>query len=214
MLGEVAKLGLRAIAIPADVTREADRAALVKRAQEELGQIDILVNNVRIISAHGFGGKSQEDMIQIVETNLMAPLFLTRKLLPGMLECGCGHIVNIASMAGKKGIPNEVTYTASKTGLVEFSNALRTELEGTGVDASVICPVYVSRVGMFAVYEVPAPRLAGSISPQQVSKAVIRVIRQNIGELIVGPSPTRPLLALNALSPRLGDLIIKSMGVR
>ena len=71
----------------------------------------------------------------------------------------------------------------------------------------------MTKVGTFAVHGYPAPRLAGSVTPEQVASAVIKVIRRNIGELLVRPTPTRPLLALNSLSPGLGNWIIRAMGV-
>jgi len=210
---ELTKLGTRVIAIPTDITDEPQRVVLLKRAAAELGQIDILVNNAGVVYYSRFSRQEKAEMVQDIEINLMAPLFLTREVLPDMLERGTGHIVNIASLAGKKGIPYEAVYSASKAGLIEWSNALRLELEGTGVDVSVVCPVYVSKVGMFAVHGLPAPRLAGSSTPEGVANAVIKALKKNLQEVLVRPGPTRPLYALNALSPRLGNLILKIMGV-
>lgn len=211
--GEVAKLGVKVIAIPTDVTVEAELHSLVDRTQKELGSIDILINNAGIVQYIKFSNQRPNDIIQIIATDLTAPLLLINKVLPEMLKRGSGHIVNVASMAGKKGIPYEATYAAAKAGLAEYSNALRLELEGTGVGVSAICPVYVTKVGTFAVHGYPAPRLVGSVTPEQVASAVIKVIRRNIGELLVRPTPTRPLLALNSLSPSLGNRIIRAMGV-
>ncbi len=174
--GELTKLGTRVIAIPTDIADESQRAVLLKRAAAELGQIDILVNNAGVVHYAWFSEQEKTDIVETIELNLMAPLFLTREVLPDMLERGTGHIVNISSLAGKKGIPYEAAYAASKAGLIEWSNALRLELEGTGVDVSVVCPVYVSKVGMFAVHGLPAPRLAGSVTPERVANAVIQTI--------------------------------------
>ena len=210
---ELAALGVRTLAIPTGVVDEAARRALVARAEAELGPIDILVNNAGILAETRFVQQAPEDIARIIDTNLMAPLLLTRQALPGMLERGRGHIVTIASMAGKKGVPYEIVYSATKAALVEWTNGLRIELEGTGVSASVICPGFVSEAGMFAVSGRRAPRLAGEVSPERVARAVVRALQRDLQEVLVTPTPIRPLLALNALSPGLGNALLQRMGV-
>jgi short-subunit dehydrogenase len=209
---DLAHLGVRAVAVPADITNEASRRALIERAEAELGQIDILVNNAGIAQWVRFAQQKQDDILGIVELNLLAPLLLTRLLLPSMLRRGQGHIATISSLAGKKGLGYEATYAASKAGLIEWTSGLRLELEGTGVSASAICPIYLRDTGGFAAHGHRAPRLAGSVAADDVAQAVVRAIRQDIPEVLVRRSPTRPLLVLNALSPRLGSWIVKRMG--
>ena len=130
-----------------------------------------------------------------------------------MLERGCGHIVNIASMAGKKGLPYNATYSASKAGIIEWTQAMRFELHGTGVGASVICPGFVADTGMVTSEEVETPRMAGASSPEQVAEAVVRAIRRDLQEVLVNSGPTRLLLALDALSRALGSALYRRMGV-
>ncbi len=134
---ELSAMGVRAMALPADVTDESSRRVLIERTEAELGSIDLLVNNAGIDQWILFARQKQEDIRRIIEVNLLAPLFLTRLVLPGMLERGRGHIVTISSLGGKKGAPYEASYAASKAGLIEWTNALRLELEGSGVGASV-----------------------------------------------------------------------------
>lgn len=210
---ELGSRGVKALAVPTDLTVPAERIALVERAQEELGPIDVLVNNAGVVQWTRFEHQSLEDMEWIFATNVLAPFHLARLVLPGMIERGRGHIVTVASLAGKKGVPYEATYGASKAAPIEWTGSLRMELEGSGVGVSVVCPVYVSGIGMFATHGIPAPRLAGSVSPERVAKAVVRAIRSDKQEILVRPSPTRPLLALDALSPGLGNRIIKLMRV-
>ncbi len=205
--------GGRVVAISADL-REPDQVrGLVGRAEAALGPIDILVNNAGVDPMGPFATIGESDLREIIDVKLLAPLLLTRQVLPGMIERKRGHVVTISSLSGKKGIPYEAVYTAANAGLVEWNNALRVELEGSGIGASVICPGFIRDVGLFAVHGVAAPRLAGSSSAQQVALAVVRAIAKNRQELIVQPMPTRPLLALNALSPALGNTIIRLMGV-
>ena len=211
---ELGGLGVRTVAIPTDITDEASRHALIQCAEAELGQIDILVNNAaRSPHVVPFARQEQEGVRDTIEVNLLAHLSLTRLLLSGMLERGRGHIVTISSMAGKTGIPYWSVYAASKAAIIAWTNALRVELEGTGVGASVICSSYVSDVGMWAFQGYPAPRLPGPVLAKDVAKAIVRAVRRDVPEVRVASVPTRPLLVLMALSPALGNLIIKAMGV-
>jgi short-subunit dehydrogenase len=130
-----------------------------------------------------------------------------------MLARRRGHVVNVASFGGKKGAPFEAVYSATKAGLIEWTSALRSELESTGVCFSAICPGYVTGEGMFAKFGVSAPRTIGSCTPEQVAAAVVDAIRRDRPEVIVNSMPVRPLLALNALSPRLGLWLLEAMGI-
>jgi short-subunit dehydrogenase len=119
----------------------------------------------------------------------------------------------MSSLGGKKGSPYSATYAASKAGLIAWTNGLRAELEGTGVGASVICPGFVSEVGMFAERSQPAPRMLGSSTPEAVARAVLRAIQRDIGEIIVNPGPMRLMLAIEALSPGLARWVLRKSGV-
>ena len=90
---------------------------------------------------------------------------------------------------------------------------LRAELRGTGVSASVVCPGFVSEAGMFAERSQRAPRLLGTSTPEAVAGAVVRAVVKDVGEIIVNPGPIRLMLALEALSPRLSDWILRHSGV-
>ena len=210
---KLASQRVKAVAITADISDPNDRAELLRQAEAAIGPIDILVNNAAVEETARFDRQSPETVVGTIETNLIAPMMLIRGVLPGMLERGRGHIVNIASMAGKKGLPYNATYSASKAAIIEWTQAMQFELEGTGVGASVICPGYVAEAGMFAGEEENTPSLAGASSPEQVTDAVIRAIRENIQELLVNPGPTRVLLAIDALSRSLGNTLYRRMGV-
>ena len=210
---ELAGLGVRAVAVPTDVTDDAARRALVERAEAELGPVDILVNNAGIEEVSRFARQAPEGIVKIIETNVIASMLLARQVLPGMLERRRGHIINMASLAGKKGMGFISVYSATKAALIEWTAALRAELEGSGVGVSVICPGFVSQAGMFAGYGRPAPRLAGTVRPERVGSAVVRAIRNDLQEVLVSPSPIRPLLALNTLAPGLGNAVVKRMGI-
>jgi short-subunit dehydrogenase len=212
-VAELSRFGGLVKPIVADLRDPGELRELPKRVEDAIGPLDILINNAGIDPMGPFVDTAEDDLREIIAVKLLAPLILTKAVLPGMIARGHGQVVSMSSMSGKKGIAYEATYTAANAGLVEWTNSLRVELEGTGVGISVICPGFVREVGLFAVHGVPAPRLAGSSSADQVAKAVVKAIDGNRQEVIVQPTPTRPLLALNAISPSLGNKIIAAMGV-
>src|SRR6478735_10994473 len=122
---ELRALGANVITTRCDVTSAADRERLVERTERELGAIDILVNNAGIETTSHFETATPDDLLNTIDVNLLAAVQLTRSVLPGMLQRKRGHIVNVASGAGKVGVPFAVAYATSKHGLVGFTNSLR-----------------------------------------------------------------------------------------
>lgn len=184
----------------------------------ETGPVDILINNAGLEIYRSFANYQLSEIQAVITTNLLAAMELTRLLLPAMQVHQQGQIINIASLAAKKGHPYDSIYSASKAGLWAWSDALRQELYQSGVNVSVLCPGYISEVGMMADTGIPAPTLAGSASPQAVADAVLRIIQQPVPEVIVSkdwPSlvVTRILLALWQLFPGWGDQIYRWIGV-
>ena len=211
--GELTALGARARAVTADVTDPAARVELVRTVEAEFGGIDILVNNAGVERVIAFAQQDPADVTRILTTNLEAPLQLSRLVLPGMLQRRRGHIVTISSMSGHRGAAYHAAYSASKAGLIEWTVSLRSELEGTGVCASVVCPGLVSRVGMWASYGTSVPWLARESRPEDVSDAVLRALRRNLAEINVNPMPVWPLLVLRTLSPDLANAVVKRIGL-
>lgn len=210
---DIERSGARAVAIPADVTNAQARRDLVSQTRDALGSIDVLVNNAGIEWVSHFDRLDEADIERIVATNLLAPLMLTRLVLPEMLERESGHVVTISSLGGKKGTPYSATYAATKAGLNEWSCALRQEVRGSGVGVSVVVPGFVSEAGMFAEYGKRAPRIAGESSPEAVAQAVVRAVTKNVGEIIVNPGPVKLMMMANALSPRLMEWVLGKAGV-
>lgn len=210
---ELAESGIRVVAIPVDVTDPARRQILVDRAEAELGPIDFLINNAGIAEWVQFAHQEPENIVRELEVNLIAPILLARLVLPKMLERGRGKIITLSSLGGKKGIAYEAAYAASKAGLIEWTNALNMELQGTGVSASVICPMTVSDTGEFASYGIPVSRLAGAVSAGRVAEGVLRAMTGNSQEIVVRQGPTKVLIVLNAFSPALGNIIVKRLGI-
>ncbi len=215
---EVNAAGGKAISIPFDVSQVEQLPVLLQQINQLVGPIDILINNAGIEIYRAFQDYSLADLKSVLSLNLLAAMELTRLTLPSMLRQGSGHVVNIASLASKKGSPYDSIYCASKGGLLLWNDALRQELAGTGVEVSAICPGYVSETGMFADTHVPAPSQAGTSTPTDVAIAVVRAIKQNKAEVIVNQDSvtetmTKLLFAVEQFFPRFGDKVHRWLGV-
>jgi short-subunit dehydrogenase len=212
---QVLSYSVKAVTIPADLSDTEQVTALAAKAENELGPIDILINNAGIETSTPYEEFSPEEIQKMNQVNLTAPMLLTRAVLPGMLERGHGHIVNISSLAGKTGFPAQTPYAAAKAGLIMFTHSLRVELAGKPVSASVICPGFVAEDGMYAKMEKragPAPKLLKPTTPDKVTAAVIKAIKKDIAELIVNPLPMRPLFALQETFPGIKPFLHKAFG--
>jgi short-subunit dehydrogenase len=126
--------------VHADVTDPADRQRMVEAAVQHFGGLDILINNAGIGATGHFAEASPERLRAIMEVNFFGVTETTRAFLPLLQRGHRPAIVNISSVAGKRGIPARSEYSASKFALQGFSEALRAEMARFGIDVLVICP--------------------------------------------------------------------------
>ncbi len=209
---EVETLGGKGISIPFDISRLEKLPVLVEKIEAIAGSVDILINNAAIEKFRPFPNYALEDIQSILTLNLHAPMELTRLLLPSMIERNSGHIVNISSGAGKKGAPFNSVYSASKAGLITWSEGIRHELAKTNIGVSVICPG-CTNAGMFLALDIPAPSGARIAEPSEVADVVIQAIKQNQKEVILDSFAVKVFYALSQLSPDFGDSMIQKSGV-
>ncbi len=195
-----------------DLSRVQDIADGLGEILKENGPVHYLVNNAGVEQYRKFQDYDPAMIDKMIAVNLQAPLETSRVLLPHLLEHG-GHIVNIASLGGKKGIAYNSIYSATKSGLIMWTDAMRQELSETKVNISVICPGYIADTGMFYNAGQDPPRLLGTSKPERVAQAVIKAIEKNSAEIIVNHGPIKPLLSLAQVFPRLGDFVVKIFGV-
>ncbi len=215
---QVKSLGGKWIGLPFDISQIKKLPFLVQQIEQVVGSVDILINNAGIELYRAFQDYSTADIQLVLSTNLLAAMELSRLILPTFLRQGSGHIVNIASLAAKKGLPYNSIYSASKAGLLMWSDSLRQELVGTGVEISIICPGYVSQQGMFVDSGVPAPRLSGISAPVNVANAVVRAIKHNQAEIMVNQDLlteclTRFLFVIGQFFPKFVDVVYRYIGV-
>jgi short-subunit dehydrogenase len=213
-LAEARAVGVQASSVPADLTDTAALEDLIAAAAAAHGPLDILVNNAGVEFVGPYPSQTRAQLEVIVSVNLLAVLELTRLVLPGMLERGRGHVVNIASLAGKVPAPYFHTYNATKHGVVGFSHAIRAELADTPVSASAVCPGFINSVGMLGRIEdqVNIPPALGTLPPERVGTAVVRAIRKDVPEVILNKRPVRPVIALAAVFPGAAQKLARRLG--
>src|SRR5215211_5927235 len=138
--GEISELGRQALTLPLDLASETDTAEAVGRTFEAFGRIDILINAAGTDAPGTVEELSVEGWDRTLDVNLRAPFLLSKAAFPHMREAGSGTIVNISSVAGKKGWANASAYCASKFGLTGFTQALADEGKSYGIRAIVLYP--------------------------------------------------------------------------
>jgi NAD(P)-dependent dehydrogenase (short-subunit alcohol dehydrogenase family) len=171
-------LGLEgAVARPCDVRRPDDLEALAAEAVERFGGIDILVANAGVGAYGPFLDLPADQLEEMIDVNVKGTLYAVRAALPHLLESDAADIVTVASEAGRRGLPLEAVYCASKFAQVGFTRALDHELRERGVRCSNVCPGGVATDFAMGRGRTPdMPALAGMMTPENVAEVVLFVI--------------------------------------
>ncbi|MCC2686186.1 MAG: oxidoreductase [Paenibacillaceae bacterium] len=164
-----------------DVTRDDQVAAVMERIRERHGRIDILVNNAGYGIFRDVDHTTLADFADMMDVNYMGVVRCTKAVLPHMLHAESGHIVNVASLAGKMATAKSAGYSATKHAVLGFTHSLRQELRGSGVFVSAINPGPVDT--RFFDRADPSGDYVKNVSwmmltPQQVAKAVIKAVEK------------------------------------
>jgi 3-oxoacyl-[acyl-carrier protein] reductase len=166
-----------AFAKACDVRRADDLVAMVAATVERFGKLDILVINAGVGAYGPFLQLPMADLEEMVEVNVKGALYAARAALPELLKSDAADIVTIASEAGRRGLPYEVAYCASKFAQVGMTSALDHELREQGVRCTSICPGGVATDFAMGHGRTPdMPQLAGMMSPVDVAEAVLFVV--------------------------------------
>jgi short-subunit dehydrogenase len=213
---DVTGRGVKAITVVTDVTDADARRRLVEQTVSELGGVEVLVNNAGIEANASYHDMDPATIESILTVNLTGAALLIREVLPHMVDAGRGHVVNVASLAGKSGTPFEAAYSASKFGLVGLTHALQAEYIDDPVNFSVVSPGFVEDDGMYARIaddRIHSPRMVGTTTPARVAAAVVQAVEKGRVDVIVNGLPMRPLLALSTAFPGLNAQLLKRIGV-
>jgi short-subunit dehydrogenase len=199
-----------ALVVPTDVTKEQDRQHVLDRAVEQLGGLDVLINNAGIASWAHFADSTEEIMRQVMEVNFFAPAELIRKAIPILTNGVEPAVVNVSSMCGRRGMPAWSEYSASKYALCGLTESLRGELARFDIDILLIIPGLTS--SEFSQHFLRSEGRAQieyekGMPPEYVASRIIRSLEKNKTETWIG-SDTNWMLRVNRWFPRFVDWMI------
>jgi NADP-dependent 3-hydroxy acid dehydrogenase YdfG len=192
------QLGAGTIGLPLDVTDRESFAAFLDDVESRLGPLDILINNAGIMPIGSFTDETDATAARMVDINLHGVLLGSKLALERFLPRRRGHLVQIASAAGKMGFAGGATYCATKHAVVGLSESLRAELRGTDIDLSLVMPVVVNtELGS----GLPETRSFKPVEPEDVANAIVEALQTGRYEVYVPKSMSR-LVRMAALMPR------------
>ena len=187
---EIKKLGTACMLVKANLAEPKEARAMVRRVAEEFTHLDILVNNAGITRDKLLPKMTDEDWLEVIQTNLSAMFFCTSAAIPFMTAQSYGRIVNISSMNGQVGAVGQANYSASKGGIIAFTRTAALELAKSGITVNAVAPGF-TETDMFA--KVPAALqtqikaripLGRFAQPEEIARAVIYLVSD--GDYITG----------------------------
>jgi NADP-dependent 3-hydroxy acid dehydrogenase YdfG len=192
-----------------DVRHRADFEALIDRTEDQIGPVDALVNNAGIMPIGAFEELHEDLERAQFDINVHGVLNGLHAVLPRMRERGCGHVVNMASLAGRVPLPHGAVYAAAKFSVVGLTESLRHEYVDTGVHFSTVHPMLVRTE---LISGIPLPRWPAPVEPQEVAAAVVKTLRRPKA-LVYVPSIGRAFAVLPWILPdRIGVRLAKALG--
>jgi NADP-dependent 3-hydroxy acid dehydrogenase YdfG len=195
--------GGRAVAIETDVADEAQARSFVERTREELGGLDVLVNNAGVMLLGPVLDANTDEWRTMVDVNVLGLLYCTHAALPAMRDSGGGHIVNVSSVAGRRAGAGAGVYNFTKFGVTGFSEALRQEALAFGVRVTVIEPGYVETElqeqntdpNVLKHMEAMRDRIGDVLQADDIAAAIHYAVTQpgrvNVSEILVVPTGTK-----------------------
>jgi NADP-dependent 3-hydroxy acid dehydrogenase YdfG len=191
--------GARVLQVDLDVTDERACTAAVARTREELGGLDVLVNNAGVMLLGTIVGADTEDWRRMLQTNVLGLMYMTHAAIGGMVEQGSGDVVNVSSVAGRVARKGSGVYNASKWAVNAFSESLRQEVTGRGVRIGLVEPGAVATELTDHITQPEAKRasqeMARQMTPLQsedIARAVLYLVTQPphvaVNEVLVRPT--------------------------
>lgn len=142
--GEVESLGVKAAYVAVDITSKEEVDSAIEKITAELGTVDILINNAGIGKFEKLVDMDPEEWKRIIDVNLMGPYYVTRSVLPQLIEKNGGDIINISSTNGLNGAATSSAYSASKFGLIGLTESLAQEVRRNNIRVTALTPSTVA----------------------------------------------------------------------
>lgn len=210
---QIEEIGRSALQVQTDVSRQDQVEALCRKAREEFGGVDILMNNAGVALISEIKDTEIKEWEWILGIHLWGAIYSTHYLLPHMIERRSGHIINISSWAGLLGTPTIGAYATAKFGLVGMSEVLRTELEKYHIGVTVVCP------GMIKTNVLGSAKFKGfkkdymekgqnmGTSPKTLAKRIVKAVKKN--QALVLTDLAKFAFATKRFSPALGRQFLR-----
>ena len=195
-----AEIGGETLALELDVTRRDSFEGFLDQVEERLGSLDVLVNNAGIMPVGPFVEESDRTALMMVDINVHGVLYGMKLALPRMQRRNSGHIVNIASQAGKGGFPGGATYCGTKHFVVGASEAVRAELEDTAIEVSCVMPALVNTE---LTSGLPLSRGVKKVEPEDVANSIVDALEYPKFDVWV-PRISAGIFKVMTLMPRRG----------
>ncbi|ADG97199.1 short-chain dehydrogenase/reductase SDR [Segniliparus rotundus DSM 44985] len=211
------EIGGDVLALPLDVSDYDQFAKFIEDAEKALGPIDVLVNNAGVMIVGDIVDEPQRVTDKQLMIDLNSVIFGSREAAKRFVPRRCGHIINIASIAGKVGLPGLSSYNAAKYGVVGFSEALRGELRPYGVEVTVIMPAFI-QTGLIDGLDTENSLILKAVPPQppeRVAEAIVKAAAgRGMNHWVPGwVTVLDPILAALRWSPRLTVAATKALGL-
>jgi short-subunit dehydrogenase len=201
LAAEIGAHGRQAEVVLCDVTDLEQVRRLAVRTEEAFGRCDVLVNNAGIPGGGPFADLSMDQIERIVRVNYLGLLYCTKAFLPMMLAAGRGHVVNVASLAGRFAVPGSSVYSSTKHAVVAFSEALHFELAPRGILVTAVNPGLVATEGF--PHRDAIERGRRVMQPDAVARTIVRVVMRGIAPERSMPRWLAALQAVRVLAPPL-----------
>jgi NADP-dependent 3-hydroxy acid dehydrogenase YdfG len=205
-----AELGGGTIALPLDVTDRSSFAAFLDAVERELGPIDVLMNNAGIMPVTAFREEADDSIRRQIDINVYGLIAGTQLAIERMLPRHTGHIVNVASSAGKAGVPGIATYSGTKHAVVGFTEAVRAELRDSGIEFSCVMPVTVNTALTEGVADT---RGVKKVEPEDVADEIVDALEVPRFDVFIPRSLKLTLAAGGLLPRRWREAVARLMGV-
>jgi short-subunit dehydrogenase/dTDP-4-dehydrorhamnose reductase len=209
---EIEAEGGEALAVPADVRDESQVRNAVRSTLEQWGRIDVLVNNAGVAHLGALGELGMDELREMVDVNLLGTLLCIRAVLPHFMANQRGHIVNVSSVLGKRGVPRQAVYSASKAAVLVLSEALRSELAPHGITVTSFCPSSTDTEMNRSVRGEDHPlkqfiRKSFMYTPEGVARRVVESARRRRREVVLS-LPAKAVVLANRIAPATLDRML------
>jgi short-subunit dehydrogenase len=196
--------GASHLIIPADITRPEQRRRIVDRIRKERGALDILINNAGIVEGGPLETFDDDALARTFQTNVMAPMALTRDLMSLLIAAKPSRVVNVGSIFGDIGYPEFTCYSAAKFALRGFSIALRREWKQKGIAVTYAAPRATRTDAAAAFASLIAKTKMNMDSPEQVARQIWRAVARG-HDSVYAPAPEKVYVLIQRLFPRAID---------